>query len=469
MFKKPFLFLLFFLNTVIVLAQTPIQKLEQAFNNLLADPQAKYALTSLCVLDAKTGQTLFGRNENIGVATASTLKTITSATAFGLLGKDFQFQTTLAYSGTIDSDGTLKGNLIIIGGGDPTLGSWRYESSKENVILNQWVNAIKAAGIRKIEGKVIGDDSLWGSQTTPDGWIWQDIGNYYGAGASALSWRENQFDIHLRANRAENNVSILKTVPEMTYLKVVNELKVGAEGTGDKVYSYLPPLGNTAYLRGSWAVGISKSGVSAALPDPAFDAAFRLQDTLNRIGIASTDTPTTSRQLTAEQKPMPTVTQKLATISSPTLAEIVYWFNKKSVNLYGEHLLKTFAWKSGKEATTQNGVATVISYWSAKGIDSRALNIMDGSGLSPGTRVTTTAMANVLFQSQKESWFPVFYESLPENNGMRLKSGSISDVSAYAGYYTDKDGNKYIIVININNYSGSGISKKLFRVLDALK
>lgn len=469
MLKKPFLLLLFFLNTVIVLAQTPAQKLEQAFNNLLADPQAKYALTSLCVLDAKTGQTIFGRNENIGVATASTLKTITSATAFGLLGKDFQYQTTLAYSGTIGSDGTLKGNLIIVGGGDPTLGSWRYESSKENVILNQWVSAIKAAGIKKIEGKVIGDDGLWGSQTTPDGWIWQDIGNYYGAGPSALSWRENQFDIHLRANRAENTVNLVKTIPEMPYLKFVNELKAGAEGSGDKVYAYLPPLGNTAYLRGSWAVGISKSGVSAALPDPAFDAAFRLQDTLKRIGIDATETPTTARQLIAEQKPMPTITQKLATISSPMLSEIVYWFNKKSVNLYGEHLLKTIALKSGKEATTQNGAAAVINYWSAKGIDSRALNIMDGSGLSPGTRVTTAAMANVLFQSQKESWFPVFYESLPDNNGMRLKSGSISDVSAYAGYYTDKNGNKYIIVININNYSGSGISKKLFRVLDALK
>ena len=469
MFKKPFLFLLFFLNTVIILAQTPVQKLEQAFNNLLADPQAKYALTSLCVLDAKTGQTIFSRNENIGVATASTLKTITSATAFGLLGKDFQYQTTLAYSGTVDSDGTLKGNLIIVGGGDPTLGSWRYQTTKEGVILNQWVNAIKAAGLKKIDGKVIGDDGLWGSQTTPDGWIWQDIGNYYGAGASALSWRENQFDLHLRANRAEQTVTVLKTIPEMPYIKFVNELKAGAEGTGDRVYAYLPPLGTTAYLRGSWAIGISKSGVSAALPDPAFDAAFRLQDTLHRIGISATETPTTARQLTAEQKPMPAVAQKLTTISSPTLSEIVYWFNKKSVNLYGEHLLKTIAWKSGKDATTQNGAATVINYWSAKGIDSRALNILDGSGLSPGTRVTTAAMASVLFQSQKESWFPAYYESLPENNGMKLKSGSINDVSAYAGYYTDKNGNKYIIVININNYSGSGISKKLFRVLDALK
>ncbi len=469
MLKNSSLLFLLLLLPIFSSAQSAIQKLEQSFNTLLADPQAKYAITSICVLDANTGKTLFAKNENIGLSTASTLKTITSATAFSLLGKDFQYQTSLAYSGSITAEGTLKGDLVIIGGGDPTLGSWRYESSKEGAILSQWVKAIRAAGIKKIEGSVIGDDSIWSSQSTPDGWIWQDIGNYYGAGASALSWRENQFDLHLRANRGNGDVSILKAVPAMPYLNIVNELKAGAEGTGDRVYAYLPPLATTAYLRGTWALGISKSGISAALPDPAFDAAFRLQDTLKRIGISATATPLTTRQLIAEKKPLPVISQKLISISSPTLSQIVYWFNKKSVNLYGEHLLKTLAWKSGKEASTKNGAATVINYWAGKGIDRNALNILDGSGLSPGTRVTTAAMSGILFQAQKENWFTDYYNSLPENNGMRLKSGTINDVSAFAGYYTDGSGRKYIIVININNYSGSGINKKLFRVLDALK
>lgn len=469
MLRKPTLLLFLLLNAVFVIAQTPIQRLEQSFNTLLSDAQAKYALTSICVLDAKTGKLLFGKNENIGISTASTLKTITSATAFSLLGKDFQYQTTLAYSGSITADGTLKGSLIIVGGGDPTLGSWRYDNTKEGVILNQWVKAIKDAGIKSIEGNVIGDDSAWDTQSTPEGWVWQDIGNYYGAGPSALSWRENQFDLHLKANRSTNKVAILKAVPQMPYLKIVNELKAGAEGTGDRVYAYLPPYSNVAYLRGTWAAGISKSGISAAIPDPAFDAAFRLQDTLQRIGIKSSVPAVSARQMEADQLPLPKIAQKLSTITSPTLSQIVYWFNKKSVNLYGEHLLKTMAWKAGKEASTKNGAATVINYWASKGIDRNALNIIDGSGLSPGTRVTTSAMASILYQSQKESWFADYYESLPENNGMKLKSGSINDVSAYAGYYTDRSGNKYVIVISINNYSGSGISKKLFRVLDALK
>ncbi|WP_316800070.1 D-alanyl-D-alanine carboxypeptidase/D-alanyl-D-alanine-endopeptidase [Pedobacter frigidisoli] len=448
--------------------QSRIQNLEKAFTNLLADDQARHAITSLCVLDANTGKTLFAKNEQIGLATASTLKTITAATAFSILGKDFQYQTTLAYSGTL-TGGTLKGNLIIIGSGDPTLGSWRYQN-KENNVLMQWVSAIKSAGITKIEGTIIGDDRIFGTQTTPEGWVWQDIGNYYGAGTSGLAWRENQFDIHLKpGSDTAQEVKILKSVPQTPYIQIINELKTGASGTGDRTYAFLPPYSNIAYLRGSWAMGIGKSGISVALPDPAYDCAYRLHDTLKRLGISVSQEATTSRLMSLEKLPIPSVTQKISTITSPPLSDIAYWFLKKSINLYGESLLKTIALKSGKPATTVNGAETEINFWADKGIDKTALNIIDGSGLSPGDRITTSAMARVLFQAQKENWFPDFYKALPEYNGMKIKSGTINDVSAFAGYHTDASGNKYIVVININNYSGSGINKKLFKVLDELK
>jgi D-alanyl-D-alanine carboxypeptidase/D-alanyl-D-alanine-endopeptidase (penicillin-binding protein 4) len=463
---KKLLTFLFAVTHTVSFAQSPAQKISQTFNTLLADPQAKYAVTSICVLDAKTGKQVFAKNENTGVATASTLKTITSATAFSLLGKDFHYQTSLGYSGTIGSDGTLKGNLIIRGGGDPTLGSWRYEHSKEGYILNQWVAAVKAAGIKKVEGAIIGDDRVWGTQTTPEGWTWQDIGNYFGAGSSALSWRENQFDIKLKAG---STVGVLRTVPAMPYLTIVNELQSGAAGSGDNAYAFLPPFSVIAYLRGRWATDVNKSGISAALPDPAYDAAFRLLDTLGKAGITVTADATTGRQLTAARLSVPEIQQQLSTLNSPALPEIVYWLNKKSVNLYAEHLLRTIAWKAGKEATTRNGAAVEINYWANKGIDKNAMNIIDGSGLSPATRVTPAAMANILFQVQKEDWFPDFMKSLPDHNGMKLKSGTINDVSAFAGYYSAANGSKYVIVININNYSGSGINPKLFRVLDALK
>lgn len=466
--KIPLLFISILAGNIVG-AQNRIQNLEKAFNNLLADEQAKHAITSLCVLDANTGKVLFAKNEQIGLATASTLKTITAATAFSILGKDFQFQTTLAYTGNITPDGTLKGNLIIAGSGDPTLGSPRYQN-KENAVLTQWVAAIKAAGIKKIEGAIIGDDRIFGTQTTPEGWVWQDIGNYYGAGTSGLAWRENQFDIYLKPGiSTADEVKIIKTVPETPYIQIVNELKTGSSGSGDRSYAFLPPYSNVAYLRGSWGMGIGKTGISVALPDPAFDCAYRLQDTLKRLGISTNQQATTTRLMELNKQVIPAITQKISTISSPTLSEITYWFLKKSINLYGETLLKTIALKSGKTATTSKGAETEINYWAAKGIDKSALNIIDGSGLSPGDRVTTSAMASILFQIQKENWFSDFYKGLPEYNGMKIKSGTINDVSAFAGYHTDGAGNKYVVVININNYSGSGINKKLFKVLDELK
>lgn len=451
-------------------AQTTAQKIERAYKGLVNDEQAKYATTSLCVLDANTGKVIFANNENVGLATASTLKTITSATAFYTLGKDFRYETKLSYTGNITADGILKGDIIITGSGDPTLGSWRYEQSKENNILNQWVAAIKAAGIKKIEGSVISDDSTFGTSTIPTGWIWQDIGNYYGAGSGSICWRENQFDIQLKAGASVGEpAEIVKTIPQTPYIQLVNELKTGASGTGDNAYGFLAPYSNIGYLRGTWGMGIKKTGISLALPDAAFDAAYRLQDTLKRLSIECGKNASSTRLLALEHKQIGNEQKPLLSIFSPTLSQIVYWFNKKSINLYGEQLLKTIAYQQGKEASTKNGARAAIDFWTGKGIDKNALNMIDGSGLSPGNRITTMAMASILFQAQKEEWFSDYLNSFPTYNGMSIKSGNINDVTAYAGYYTDKNGNKYVAVININNYSGSGISKKLFQVLDALK
>ncbi|TDG35061.1 D-alanyl-D-alanine carboxypeptidase/D-alanyl-D-alanine-endopeptidase [Pedobacter changchengzhani] len=467
-FKKLPILLLLLLNTA-SFSQTKIQNLEKAYNTFLNDEQTKHAVSSLCVLDANTGKILFAKNEEIGLATASTLKVITAATAFSILGKDFQYQTTLSYTGNITSDGTLNGNIIITGSGDPTLGSSRYQN-KENVVLSQWATAIKAAGIKKIEGSIIGDDRIFGTQTTPEGWVWQDIGNYYGAGTSGLTWRENQFDVTLKpGNRIGDDVKLIKTIPQTSYIQLINELKTGAEGSGDRAYAFMPPYSNIGYLRGTWGIGISKNGIAVSTPDPAFDCAFRLQDTLKSLGILISNPPTTTRLMAVNNQNIPKEMIKLSTVTSPNLSEMVYWFLKKSINLYGETLLKTIALKAGKDATTAKGAETVIDFWSNKGIDKTALNIIDGSGLSPGNRVTTLAMANILFRAQKESWFADYYKAFPEYNGMKIKSGTINDVSAFAGYNTANDGSKYIVVINVNNYNGNGINKKLFKVLDALK
>jgi len=453
-----------------IYGQSPKQKLQSAFGRLQADSQCRYASVSLTVLDVKTGESVFTANPNMGLATASTLKVITSITAFNILGKDFQYQTQFGYSGSISSDGTLTGDIIIKGGGDPTLGSWRYESSKENHILTLMVDALQKAGIKKINGRVIGDDSIFGSQAIPDGWIWQDIGNYYGAGTSGLCWRENQFDIKLATGGEGSAIGLLREVPSMPYLTFKSELINGPAKTGDNSYVYFPVGGKLVYIRGTYAVDQTKKSISAAMPDPAYDAALRLSDTLKRLGILASGDPESTLSLATKGLETPQITTNLTTILSPRLSQIVYWLNQKSINLYAEQLLKTLAWKSGKQPTTANGVEVVKNFWKAKGIDLNSMSITDGSGLSPEDRVTTLTMATVLQSAKKEAWFADFYESLPTYNDMKMKSGSILNVLTYAGYQTYK-GRELCFSIMVNNYNGStkAIKEKMFRVLDELK
>lgn len=452
-------------------AQSLQQKLQTAWHKLEQDSQSRYASISLTVLDAKTGEQIFTANPNMGLATASTLKTVTTITAFNVLGRDFQYQTTLTYKGKIDADGTLNGDLIIKGSGDPTLGSWRYAATKENNVLTTWVDAIRKAGIKKINGRIVGDDSLFGTQTIPDGWIWQDMGTYYGAGTSGLCWRENQFDIKLKTGEVGSNVEVVKTVPDMPYLTFKSEATTGASGIGDETYSYLPLNNNVMYLRGTYATDKSKKSISAAVPDPGYDAAYRLMDTLKRLGFIVSGTAESMGTLQATHQQIPVCDQVISTINSPKLSQIVHWTNLKSINLYAEQLLKTMAYKVGKTPTTANGAAFMQQFWKQKGIDPHSLAITDGSGLSPEDRVTTQTIARILQSAKKANWFPDFYESLPIYNNMKMKSGSILNVQAYAGYQTTKSGREVCFSIIVNNYNGStsGIKQKMFEVLDELK
>jgi serine-type D-Ala-D-Ala carboxypeptidase/endopeptidase (penicillin-binding protein 4) len=470
--KGLLLFLLFCLAADNLLAQNELAKrIEQAYTRFAADEQLQYASISLTVLDAQSGEVVFAKNEQQGLAPASTLKTITSATALYLLGPNFTYKTSLGYTGSISKEGILSGDIILFGGGDPSLGSWRYNQGT-SAVLTQWLNALKQAGIKKIQGKVVGCDSLYGAQITPDGWIWQDIGNYYGAGATSLSWHENQLDVYIKPGaKVGDLVKLTKIDPAYPYLQFINEIKTGPAGSGDKVYAYAAPYSSVVYLRGTYGIDWVKP-ISPAIPDPAFDAAYRLADTLRTAGIETSEAPTTWRRM-QELKPstLPSY-QVLHIINSPKLSDLVFWFNRKSINLYGENLLKALALDAGKPAETQVGVEVLKNFWKNKlAIDPNSLNISDGSGLSPANRVNTLSMAKILQSLKKESWFAAYHESLPTYNGMKMKSGSIADVLAYAGYQRTAAGKELVFSFMVNNYHGNTplAKKKMYVLLDQLK
>lgn len=448
-----------------VFSQDLSSKIEQAYSRFENDETLAFGSASLTVLNSETGEAIFQKNQRQGLATASTLKVITAITALDLLGPDFRFQTKLSYTGTIDAEGVLHGDLIIAGTGDPTLGSHRYAETKEENILNKWIYAISNAGIRKIKGAIIGDDRLYGGINVPGGWIWSDMGNYYGAGFSSLNWRENAAGLTFEVGEVGEETHISNTTADISFLTIKNETTTGALGTGDQVYGYSAPYGNDVILKGSYGKDLKKT-IEISIPNPAYDAAYQLYLALDEHGISVEELPYSAHQGNAEMSAAKT---NLDTHESPKLTDIIYWFNQKSINLYGESLLQAIA-QYGPQKGTPSQI--LRAYWQEKlKIPIGALKAIDGSGLSPQNRVTTEAMSQIMNYAINRPWYNEFHKSLPTYNQMKMKSGTIGGVLGYTGFHKNTNGKTYTFSLLVNNYQGNtgAMRKKMFELLDVLK
>ena len=443
------------------------KKTEQAFRNFLNDSQMQHGITSLYVVNSRTGEVVFSHNEQTGLSTASTLKVVTASTAFDVLGQDFRFRTPIYTSG-ITKNGMLQGDVFIGASGDPTLASWRYDGTKNFIQLRQLADAFQQKGITQISGNWQMDESGFSSQTTPGGWTFDDMGNYYGAGAAGFNWYENQYDLKLKpgANPGQP-VAITGTSPIPNAVILINELTSGPKGSGDRAIIY-PDRWPGGTVRGTVPAGVSSFTISGSIADPRNYFFKSIQDfaAKNQVDIFMGAQPAAAVKGTDRSK-----MQLLTEWKSPLLDSIVYWFLQKSINLYGEALLKQLSLGKTKIANTSDGADFIQDYWKMRGIEPSALRVIDGSGLSPQNRVTTHALVTILQYARKREWFPAFYDGLPIINGLKMKSGSISGVKGYTGYVTSSDGNTYTFAFLVNNFDGSSgaITQKMFRVLDVLK
>jgi serine-type D-Ala-D-Ala carboxypeptidase/endopeptidase (penicillin-binding protein 4) len=447
-------------------AQDVKVKFNAAYKKFASDKIFTHASIGLLVINGSTGKVIASINPETGLAPASCQKVITASTSFEILGHEYRYRTTLGYTGKI-ANGILDGDIIIKGTGDPTLGSWRYSETTEENILSEFQNAISREGINEINGHVYADESAWKGEVIPDGWIWEDIGNYYGAGARALNWRENQYDIFLKSGRnIGDTVTLVNTKPTFVEdLKPIVVATAASKGSGDNTYIYLPENNKDTYVRGTIPIDENNFSISGSMPQPAKQLALTLEASLKKEPVE-----TIAMNYSNVSKPFEPV-HIFYTHVSPGLDSIIYWFLKKSVNLYGEALTKTLAYQFTKVGATDSGVNVIKNFWNRKSIEPSAINIIDGSGLSPANRVTASALVTVLQYAKKQSWFPSFYDALPEINGIKMKSGSISDVVSYTGFIKSRNGTDYTFAFIINNYDSDAnvVRKKMWNLLDLLK
>ncbi|MFD2599928.1 D-alanyl-D-alanine carboxypeptidase/D-alanyl-D-alanine-endopeptidase [Sphingobacterium corticis] len=466
-FRIAFIFIFLFVSAS-SFAQTLPSNIQKAFSQFQREANLSNNQAAFFVTNSKTGETIFAHQTNSGMATASTLKVITSITAFDLLGSDFSYTTTLSYSGKIDQNGILRGDIIVRGSGDPTLGSDRYDAMKAQNILDHWTFAMKKLGIKQIDGRIIGDDRLFDGNQVPTGWPTADIGNYYGAGVSGLNWKENKAGITFAPGAVGSRTHISKWTDDVSYLSIKNEVTTGSPGSGDRVYGFSSPYATSILLKGTFGKDLKKT-IEVSIPDPAFQLAHDLKANLEQEGIAVHGSAASAFQL---QNYRDQPTQLITEHQSPKLPQIIHWFNHKSINLYGEALLKTIGNIKKSLRTTAESADYAKGYWKQTlNIPVSDLGTLDGSGLSPENRVTASAMNRIMQYATNRSWYKDFFESLPSINNMKMKSGTIGGVLAYSGYQTTRDGQQLTFTLFVNNYKGStsAMRQRMFKLLNVLK
>ncbi|WP_374361433.1 D-alanyl-D-alanine carboxypeptidase/D-alanyl-D-alanine-endopeptidase [Cloacibacterium sp.] len=444
-------FLFFFSVFQSFFAQKTIQEqLDVKVNQLLASEPMYSGSLSFYVSD-ESGNKIYEYQANKGLSTASTMKIFTAAAALETLGKDYQYKTKIAFDG----------NLYITSNGDPTLGNDRFEGYKADNFKQKVIETLKQNRISKISGDLIIDDTCFDFQKIPGGWPWNDMGNYYGAGVWGVNWRENVFEINTFGKEIKNFSNI-------NDVKWVNELRT--EGNSDKSIIYTAPYSDVVHINGSLPAKDMK--VSGAMPNPPKQLAIELAEEFKKQKIAfNGKIIINSEKIINGEKPVVFPENKvILEYKSPTLDKIVYWFLKKSVNLFGETFIKTMAKEKTDNPSFESGVKYLKNFWKDKGIDQRMINFVDGSGLSPQNYASSKAEVQALLWAKKQPWFDAYYDGFPVMaNGMKMKSGSIKDSRAFAGFHTSATGKNYVFSIIMNNYQANDLSNALYNVLNVLK
>lgn len=460
---------------------------EKAVDNFMRLPQIENASLGMKVVNLETGKILFQLNPDKSLVPASNMKLLTTGAALEILGKDYRFKTILAYDGKIGSDGTLDGNIYIIGGGDPTLGSkylaaedpervTRGEKKKQLEFLNIWAKKVKTMGIKKINGQIVADPSYYPETTLSQTWEWGDLRYTFASRPSGLTFLDNSIKLTLR--REDENIRVSLS-PSYANTVVTNRVVVYDERPS-KITLVVSPYSNEIIALGTMSKPIIS--YNTVMQDPASALGTIFSKTLKEEGIKNNGSRLAGKNDKAMNK-----NNLIYTQYSPKLEEIIAYTNKYSVNLFAEHL-KIEAEKKlrGKnKEIKEDSVETMKGYWSNR-LSARGLYIYDGSGLSRYDGVTPDTLVEVLKYMNKSENFFSFYNSLAEPgrsgtfkkfqeqtvlvDNLHGKSGTLTGVKSYGGYMYNVDGDllAFSMIINHHGMNGTGISKKLEEIMESI-
>lgn len=466
--------------------------LQSAFGQLLSDQLdllfqedavLENAMVGISVVDMHSGQVIIDQHANLRMIPASTQKLITAKSALDILGKDFQFRTELRFSGTIDSTGTLPGDLLWIGGGDPVFGDAKFKDycSKDS-IFNQIIKSLVKRGIKKVDGHLIVFDHAYGTERTPRHWLWEDISNYYGSGARAFNFMGNEYEITFsRSTITGQEAEIVAVNPATPGVQLTSEVHIGEKGSGDQAFVFGGPFADHHIVRGSIPPGNTPFTIRAAANSPSTIAAEMLLNELSKNGVQIAK----GYQIISSEKNAPDQlsSELLYAHMSPPLKSIVDYLLQESHNLTSEALLKKMALQEEGIKHTDEAAAFLSDYWKQAIPEAENWRFYDGSGLSPMNRITPHQMTQFLAYQFRTDDFLFWQNLIPQGNEisragryindfkclihLHLKTGSISKVHNYAGYLKTKSGKMLGITAFYADYDckRSDIRKSFFDLI----
>ena len=439
-------------------------KLIAALQEILAAPAAARALIGVRIESLRTGELLFAQNSNKLVVPASNMKLLTMSVAADKLGWDYRFETKLEAAGRV-ANGILTGDLVVTGGGDPSIAS--PDLGHPQLFLD-WAEALKQAGIREVRGRLIGDDNAFDDGGIGAGWGWGYLTDNYAAPSRALSYNENVVTYRITPGKAEGDPAAVTSAPAGATFTVINNARTGAAGSNASVSLDRMPGSDTLVVSGRVPAGGAVVSRATTIDNPTryFVEALRLA--LESRGIRVSEGAVDIDD--AKSVPPADGRRLIARRESAPLSALGAYFLKVSQNFYGEMFLKTIGRAPGRAGTAAGGRAVVRDTLGGWGIGADSFVMSDGSGLSRYDYVTADTIVAILKHVwQDEKLRGPFLAALPVSaydgtlssrmrntplaGRVQAKTGTISNMRALSGFLITDSGERIVFSIIANHFT----------------
>ena len=456
-----------------------LSELQARISEILRRPELAAAMVGIKIASLDTGKVLFEQNANKLLLPASNMKLYTVAAALDRLSPDYHFVTSVYAPAKADASGIVHGNLTIYGRGDPSIAA-RFNGDYFRA-LDDLSARIAATGVKRVEGDLIGDESYFTGPPYGSGWQWEDLQWGFGAEVSALSINDNLTNLSITPGRQVGASAVVSINPPDPLLKINNHMTTTAKGTRRNLMVHRDLASDIVEIHGSMALDDAGYTGRLGISRPGLLFVYLLRSALAQKGIVvlgktRTIAPSLSMVSASANTPVSGLVE-LTNLQSPPFGMIAAQTLKPSQNLYAELILRTLGKVAGSsnsempdaERTSESdGLEVLRTFLREAGVDSSALVLSDGSGLSRDDMVTADATVQLLSYMRRHRYATAFRDALPiagvdgtmrnrmkgtpAQNNLRAKTGELSNASSLSGFVTSAAGEVLVFSIMVNNF-----------------